>query len=109
MAGLSTASSGGPTTRPLFRFLASTVALVSVLFGVASLVWDLGEVGNTTVLFFSAGVFAYIAAGDRFGDRTARRRMQLHGLARLYVAKRMTLEEFGERTRQVLDRNIPSK
>ena len=88
--------------RPVFRFLASIVALFSLVFGVASWVWSFGEPGLVFMLLMNAGLFGQIAKTGRFVSRSSLLRRRLHLLARLCAKDRITLVEFGERTRKML-------
>lgn len=94
-------------TRPLFRILAGVVSVVYALLAVAFIIWDQGDMENLVIIFFAVLMFLHMAAGGTFSKRAAKRRMRLHLLARLYVANRITLEEFGERASQAMGHHVP--
>ena len=104
MTERSTISSGTKGARPVFRFLAKVVSVLCLVFGVAFWILSFSEPEFIFVFLIMAFIFGHIAETGTLVNRSKALKLKLYWLARLYSANRMTLEEYGERTRKALDR-----
>jgi hypothetical protein len=92
--------------RPIFRWLAAITVPVFVAMAVVSLFGILDENGKSdvlsTVLFtWGALFFGSIAATGRF-EISATKPFQLFAAAKKYADDEITLEEYGSRTKDIM-------
>jgi len=92
--------------RPIFRWLAAITTPVFVVMAVVSLFGILDANGKpdvfATALFaWGAVMFGSIAATGRF-ETSATRPLQLFAAAKKYADDEITLEEYGSRTKDIM-------
>ena len=93
-----------PDARPVFRWLAGFTCPVFVLMTIMQLVGWEGKSSFLLAALFAWGAvfFGSIAATGKSGTG-GKQRLQLLSAARKYVDGQMTLEEYGSRTKEILD------
>ena len=92
--------------RPIFRWLAAIAVPVFVAMAVVCMFGLLDENGKPdvfmTILFtYGAAMFATIAATGNF-ESSATKPFQLFAIAKKYADDEITLEEYGSRTREIM-------
>lgn len=92
--------------RPIFRWLAAINVPVFVVMAVVSLFGILDANGKpyvfmTTVFAYGALMFGSIAATGRF-ESSATKPFQLFAAAKKYADDEITLEEYGSRTKEIM-------
>ena len=95
-----------PAARPVFRWLAAVSVPVFVVMAVVCLFGILDPNGKPDALMtglFSWGavVFGSIAATGRY-ESAATKPFQLFAAAKKYAEDEITLEEYGSRTREIM-------
>lgn len=92
--------------RPIFRVLAAISIPVFVVMAVVSMFGILDANGKPdvfmTILFtYAAGMFVSIAATGRF-ESSVTKPIQLFAAAKKYAEDEITLEEYGSRTKDII-------
>jgi hypothetical protein len=94
--------------RPIFRWLAAITAPVFVVMAIVCLLGILDANGKPDALMtglfaWGAVMFASIAATGRFEfDSSATKPFQLFAVAKKYANAEITLEEYGSRTKDIM-------
>lgn len=97
-----------PAARPIFRWLAAIATPVFVVMAFVALFGILDANGKPDVfmtMFFTygAGMFGSIAATGRF-ESSVTKPFQLFAAAKKYADGETSLEEYGARTKEIMQR-----